>query len=55
MSNETIMNFDIKIKLRGDNIYDLYFNGEYLTSRGNYESILDEVKKAMRYKLLMEE
>lgn len=54
MSNETIMNFDIKIKLRGDNIYDLYFNGEYLTSRGNYESILDEVKKAMRYELLME-
>lgn len=54
MSNETIMNFDIKIKLRVDNIYDLYFNGEYLTSRGNYESILDEVKKAMRYELLME-
>lgn len=54
MNNETIMNFDIKIKLRGDNVYDLYFNGEHLTSRGSYEAILDEVKKAMRYELLME-
>ena len=55
MSNETIKNFDIKIKLRGDNVYDLYMNGEFLTSRGSYEGILDEVKKAMRYELLMGE
>lgn len=54
MNNETIMNFDIKIKLRGDNVYDLYFNGEHLTSLGSYEAILDEVKKAIRYELLME-
>ena len=52
MSNETIMNFDIKIKLRGDNVYDLYFNGEHLSSRGSYDKILDEVKQAMRFELL---
>lgn len=52
MNNENVMNFDIKIKLRGDNMYDLYFNGEHLTSRGSYDGILDEVKKAMRYELL---
>lgn len=29
-------------------------NGEHLTSRGSYEAILDEVKKAMRYELLLD-
>ena len=38
------MNFDIKIKLRKDNMYDLYYNGEFLTSRGSYEAILDDIK-----------
>lgn len=52
MSNETIKNFDIKIKLSGDNVYDLYLNGEHLSSSDSYEAILDEVKKAMRCKLL---
>lgn len=54
MNNETIMNFDIKIKLRGDNVYDLYMNGEFLTSRGSYDGIVDEVKKAMRAELIAE-
>ena len=53
MCNETMKRFDITIKLRGDNVYDLYMNGEFLTSRGSYEAILDEVKKAMRYDLLL--
>lgn len=53
MNNETIKSFDIKIKLRGDNIYDLYMNGEYLTHSGSFEKILDEVKKAMRYEFLL--
>ena len=53
MSNETMKRFDITIKLRGDNVYDLYLDGEFLTSRGSYEAILDEVKKAMRYDLLL--
>lgn len=55
MNNKTIKKFDITIKLRGDNVYDLYMNGEFLTSRGSYEGILDEVKKAMRYEFLLEE
>lgn len=44
MNNSTIYKFDICIKLRGDNVYDLYFNGNWVASRGHYENILDEVK-----------
>ena len=55
MSNETMKRFDITIKLRGDNVYDLYMDGEYLTHSGSFEKILDEVKKAMRYEFLLVE
>ena len=55
MSNETMKRFDITIKLRGDNVYDLYMNGEYLTHSGSFEKVLDEVKKAMRYEFLLGE
>ena len=53
MSNETMKRFDITIKLRGDNVYDLYMNGEHITYSGSFEKILDEVKKAMRYEFLL--
>ena len=53
MNNETVKRFDITIKLRGDNVYDLYMNDEYLTHSGSFEKILDEVKKAMRYEFLL--
>ena len=53
MSNETMKRFDITIKLRGDNVYDLYMDGEYITHSGSFEKILDEVKKAMRYEFLL--
>ena len=52
MNNKTIMNFDIKIKLRGDNVYDLYFNNEWIVSRGSYEGILDEVRNVIKSELL---
>lgn len=55
MSNETIKRFDITIKLRGDNVYDLYLDGEWITSRGNCENVLDEVKKVIKHSLLVEE
>jgi hypothetical protein len=45
MSNKTI--FEAKIKQRGDGVYDLYINGEWVVSRGHYENILDEVRKAI--------
>lgn len=43
MSNETVQEF--KIKLRGDHIYDLYVDGQWVASRGHYENILDELRK----------
>lgn len=49
MNNKTIKKSEITIKLRGDNVYDLYMNGEWITSRGSCNSVLDaleyEVKK----------
>lgn len=52
MNNETIMNFDIKIKLRGDNVYDLYMNGKWIASRGSCDNILDEARCAIKSVLL---
>lgn len=52
MNNETVKNFDIKIKLRGDNIYDLYINSEWVASRGSCDNILDEVKQVIKAELL---
>ena len=51
MNNETIKKFDITIKLRGDNVYDLYLDGEWITSRGNSDNVLDEVKDVIRQSL----
>ena len=48
MNNETIKKFDITIKLRGDNVYDLYMNNEWIASRGSCENIVDEVKNEIR-------
>ena len=45
MNNKTI--FEAKIKQRGDGVYDLYINGEWTVSRGCYENILDEVRRAI--------
>ena len=55
MNNETIKRFDITIKLRGDNVYDLYMNGKWVASRGSHESILDEARSAIKELLLREE
>ena len=52
MNNKTMKRFDITIKLRGDNVYDLYFNDEWVASRGSYENILDEAKKIIEKSLL---
>lgn len=51
MNNETIKKFDITIKLRGDNVYDLYMNGKWIVSRGSCENILDEVNNEVRKSL----
>ena len=46
MNNKTIL--EIKIKQRGDGVYDLYINGDWKVSRGHYESILDEVRNLIK-------
>ena len=47
MNNETIKRFNITIKLKGDNVYDLYMDGEWIASRGTYEGVVDEVRKVV--------
>lgn len=51
MNNETIKKFDIMIKLRGDNVYDLYMGGKWIASRGSCENILDEVRNEIKKSL----
>lgn len=46
MNNKTIHEFTIK--LRGDNVYDLYVDGEWVSSRGHYENILEEIRKEIK-------
>lgn len=43
MNNKTIHEFTIK--LRGDNVYDLYVDDKWVVSRGHYENILEEIRK----------
>ena len=54
MNNETIRKFDITIKLRADNVYDLYIGGEWIASKGSCENILEEVKKVVKKSILEE-
>jgi hypothetical protein len=54
MNNETKKRFDLTIKLRGDNVYDLYVNGEWICSRGGYEGILDDARTVIKDRLLRE-
>ena len=52
MNNATVKRFDITIKLRGDNIYDLYFNDEWIASRGHYKNILEDAAKLIEADLI---
>lgn len=54
MQNETVKRFDITIKLRGDNVYDLYMDGKWVASRGGHEGILDEARAVIKERLLKE-
>ena len=51
MNNETIKKFNITIKLRGDNVYDLYIDDKWIASRGSCENILDEVRSEIKKSL----
>ena len=52
MNNETVKRFDVTIKLRGDNVYDLYMGDVWVASRGSCERILDEAREVIRSSLL---
>lgn len=52
MHNETIYKLETMIKLRADNVYDLYVNGEHIASRGSHTAILEELKLVFEKKLL---
>lgn len=52
MNNETVKKFDIKIKLRGDNVYDLYLDGRWIASRGRCDAILEELCTVVKDSLL---
>ena len=52
MNNSTIKRFDITIKLRGDNVYDLYVNNQWIASRGHVDNILDDALKEIRCELV---
>lgn len=47
MNNETIKRINITIKLRGDNVYDLYIDGEWVSSHGNCDKVLKDVRTAV--------
>ena len=53
MNNETVKKIDITIKLRGDNVYDLYIDNRWITSRGSYINITEEVKKEVEKRILV--
>ena len=52
MNNRTAKRFDIIIKLRGDNVYDLYFNDIWVCSCGNYDKALDVAKELIGMDLM---
>lgn len=47
MNNKTMER--IEIKHRGDGIYDIYLNDQWVASKGHYESVLDEIRSIIQY------
>ena len=48
MNNETIKKIDITVKLRGDNVYDIYLDNQWIASRGRCENAIEEAKGAIK-------
>jgi hypothetical protein len=51
-NNETLKKFEVIIKLRGDNVYDLYVDGEWISSRGSCDNIVDEARDVIKRSLI---
>ena len=43
MNNKTVKKLNFTIKLRGDNVYDLYVDGAWVSSHGNCEKVLEDI------------
>lgn len=41
-NNET--QFEVKIKLRGDDVFDIYADDKWVVSRGHIDNVLDELR-----------
>lgn len=52
MNNETVKKVDVTIKLRGDNVYDLYIGDRWVASRGSCDSILEDLRAIARETLM---
>lgn len=47
MNNKTLHKYTIK--MRGDNVYDLYVDDQWVASRGHYENIFEEIRNIIAY------
>lgn len=54
-NNKTVKKFNIVLKLKGDNVYDLYLDDEWIASRGSCDNILEVLKDEIRKSFLKEE
>jgi hypothetical protein len=46
MNNKTTE--EIIIKHRGDGVYDIYLNDVWVSSKGHYENVLDEIRNIIK-------
>lgn len=46
MNNKTVHKYTIK--LRGDNVYDLYVDDVWTVSRGHYDNILEDIRTIIK-------
>lgn len=46
MNNKTIL--EIKIKQRGDGVYDLYVDDKWIASQGHYENIIEVIREEIK-------
>ena len=49
MNNKTIER--IEIKMRGDNVYDIYVNKQFIGNAGYYLNALDKVKEYIEFEM----
>lgn len=52
MNNRTVER--IEIKMRGDNVYDIYVNGEWIGARGCYLNALNFVREYIQALIVCE-